>query len=228
MCADLRDFQGSWQDGMRRLALQGDPGIQLFSACLRAGAPIAITPGMRVLEVGCCEADWLHLAHAVWPETHFVGIDVRCQDVTDGDGMVTRMCADVLNADLFAPASFDAVVSLSAIEHVGLGHYRDPVDANGDRKAIANISHWLKPGGWVYFDVPYDPSGFRVDGTKCRVYDRDAHDERLFNAFGTPTSPWANVLFRGFADANRAGSLIEAPRESVDPFHYCAMVWQKP
>src|SRR5688572_12904 len=35
----------------------GDPGLALFTACLAAGAPMPITPGMRVLEVGCCEGD---------------------------------------------------------------------------------------------------------------------------------------------------------------------------
>jgi len=201
-----------------------DPGLRLFTACYEAGAPMSFTPGMRVLEVGCCEGDWLHPAHAVWPDIDFVGIDWRAPDVVDGDGKVTRMKANGLDPDLFAPESFDAVVSISAIEHFGLGHYaKDPIDPDGDTHVVANIWRWLKPGGWFYVDVPYDPSGYRVNGTKCRIYDKHAVHERM----GGPAGSWL-PMWRGFVHAKAPGRLIDLrPTEPVQPFYYVAMVWRR-
>ena len=37
---------------------------------------------------------------------------------------------------------------------------------------------WLKPGGWVYADVPNGPA-YRVEGTSHRVYDDAAWRTRL-------------------------------------------------
>jgi SAM-dependent methyltransferase len=196
----------------------GDPGIGLFSACLKAGAPMTFTPGMRVLEVGACESNWLELARAAWPEVEFVGFDQRKgkprEGVIKGDG---------LNTDLFPAESFDAVVSLSAIEHFGLGHYKDPLDSDGDSRIVANVWRWLKPGGWFYFDVPYDPTGYRVQGTKCRVYDDGAIAVRLW----LQPSMDFYAQFTGYSHAKAAGTLVPKPTDPVKPFHYVAMVWRK-
>lgn len=198
-----------------------DIGLMLFTACLNAGAPIGeFAPGMRVLEIGSCEADWLHRAHDAWPDVTFVGIDTRAPNVTDADGMVIRMAADARKRAMFPTGFFDAVVSISAIEHIGLGHYNDPIDPDGDTVAVENAWYWLKPGGTLYFDVPYDPLGYRVQGTKCRVYDTVALAAR-FKAIGAPA--WT-----GYAEGHSAGTLIRQPKTSVQPFHYVASVYTKP
>lgn len=201
-----------------------DPGLTLFSACLSAGAPMVFTPGMRVLEIGCAEADWLSLAREAWPEIALVGIDTRAKDAVDGT--VTRRTADARDPDLFQPESFDAVVSLSAIEHIGLGHYGDPVDPDGDSKAVANVWRWLKPGGWFYFDVPYNPKGYEVRNTECRVYDDAAIFARLV------PSQWAADGYRGgawdgYVAADAPGVLIPKPTEPHRHFWYAAHVWRK-
>ncbi|HOW28319.1 MAG TPA: class I SAM-dependent methyltransferase [Elusimicrobiota bacterium] len=49
---------------------------------------------------------------------------------------------------------FDAAVSISAIEHVGLSSYGTPVFAAGDRLALSEIRRCLKPGGFLYLTVP--------------------------------------------------------------------------
>lgn len=198
----------------------GDIGLQLFTACIEAGAPLRVEPGMRVLEIGCCECDWLHLAHDAWPEVEFVGLDTRAPNVTDGDGKVTRICGDVRDARRWAPESFDAIVSLSAIEHIGLGHYNDPVDPDGDTQAVTNAWRWLKPGGWFYFDVPYDPSGYRLHGIKCRIYD-DASLASRFAVLGQPA--WID-----YAHGHAPRTLMDKPLASTKPFYYVAQVFQKP
>lgn len=208
-----------------------DPGIRLFSACLKAGAPIVFGRGdespepFRVLEVGCCESDWLQRAADCWRDARFVGIDVRTKVRLGTQLMAVQ--ANVLDPDIVQPESLDAIVSLSAIEHVGLGHYGDPLAPDGDTKAITNCMRWLKPGGWLYFDVPYDPTGYRVHGTECRVYDDNALWDRLW--VNPLCSVKGRALWRwtGYAPARDAGTLVEKPTASVEPFHYVAMVWRK-
>jgi SAM-dependent methyltransferase len=187
---------------------------------------MTFTPGMRVLEVGSCESNWLELARAAWPGVEFVGFDQRKgkprEGVIKGDG---------LNPDLFPAEGFDAVVSLSAIEHFGLGHYKDPIDPDGDSRIVANVWRWLKPGGIFYFDVPYDPTGYRVQGTKCRVYDDAAVLNRLFHGplRNDPCGHWETWVTENqwFSHANAAGTLVPYPLNPVTPFHYVAMVWRK-
>lgn len=51
-------------------------------------------------------------------------------------------------------ASFDAVVSISTFEHSGLGRYGDPLDPDGDLKAMDEAARILNPGGLLYLAVP--------------------------------------------------------------------------
>lgn len=49
------------------------------------------------------------------------------------------------------------ITSLSCmhtVEHIGLGRYGDPLDADGDKKAIKEITRVIKPGGNLLFVVP--------------------------------------------------------------------------
>lgn len=60
---------------------------------------------------------------------------------------------DLLNL----PFPSNAVQSLSCmhtIEHIGLGRYGDPIDADGDIKAIKELIRVLKPGGHLLFVTP--------------------------------------------------------------------------
>lgn len=196
-----------------------DAGITLFDACLKAGAPMAFQPGMKVLEVGSCESDWIERAALAWPEVEFTGIDVRTGP-NKQRGRYTLVKGDVIQPDVFAAESFDAVVSLSAIEHVGLGHYGDPKDPDGDTKAVANVWKWLKPHAWFYFDVPYDPTKYWEQGTKCRVYDEVSLVKRLWSL------PWS-CGYRGYVGADTPGTLIEAPTEPHKRYWYVANVWKK-
>jgi SAM-dependent methyltransferase len=202
--------------------------IKLFDACLKAGAPMRFEPGMRVLEVGCCESDWLERAQRAWPETAFIGIDTRIKE--DPAKHLLRLNRDVMDPDAFEEATFDAVVGISSLEHIGLGHYGDPKHVDGDSVAFRNISTWLKPGGWLYFDVPYDPLGYWLAGahcTECRVYHDWSITRRLWLPFIGQTSPeWA---WSAYADVFKdAKALIDKPEASHPTRFYCvACVWQK-
>jgi SAM-dependent methyltransferase len=160
----------------------GDVCGNVFGESLRAMRP-PIKPDANVLEIGCAEFDWLSLAGKAWPEMVFTGIDWRARN--DFVNWTTRIHGDVLT-EHFEPNSFDWIVAISTIEHIGLGHYqRDPLDTDGDTKAMARAFEWLKPGGWMYLDVPYGDK-YEVRGTKCRVYDWPAILKRLMTGAWIP------------------------------------------
>ena len=206
----------------------GDIGIKLFDACLSAGAPMTFAPGAAILEIGSCETDWLERANAAWPETAFQGIDVR----GDKHNRPYRMKRDALDPAIFPDESFDGIVSLSAIEHMGLGHYGDPIHETGDIRVVANAWRWLKPGGWFYLDVPYDPTGYRVNGTKCRVYDDCALAARFMTGAaaainGVMLRPWSVLPWTAYAEHPKTEHLVPKPTAAIQPFHYVALVLRK-
>ena len=151
----------------------GDACVAIFGTLYRMGR-LSLPHGAQVLEVGCAEDDFLTPMLKERPDLQLTGIDWR---PCDRPGTVIR--GDVLTHD-FPEASFDAVVGVSSIEHIGLGHYsQDPLDVDGDRHCLERVVKWLKPGGWVYADVPYDPAGYFVHGTAYRVYDEAALASRI-------------------------------------------------
>ena len=172
-------------------------------------------PNARVLEIGCAEADWMTPMLALRPDLQITGVDWRgCKR----PGTVIK--GNVLDLD-FAPASFDCVVGISSIEHIGLGHYEsDPRAVEGDVMCMQLAAKWLKPGGWAYLDVPYNANGYTVRGTECRVYDDAALAARLVPAGTREAHRWY---------ANRAGHVIPKPDPRALPdFDYVALLLQKP
>jgi SAM-dependent methyltransferase len=67
---------------------------------------------------------------------------------------------------------FDAVILLSTIEHLGIGHYDDGTDrsASADLEAMKIVAELAAPGGRLVLTVPYGPA----EVTELeRIYDRD-------------------------------------------------------
>lgn len=209
-----------------------DPAINLFQASLAAGAPMSFQPGGVYLDLGSCEADWLHeVAHKNWPQTNFVGLDWRAPNDIDCGGMVTRVKGNGLDPDTFPPEYFDGIVSLSAIEHFGLGHYsQDPKDVDGDTHAIANGWKWLKPGGFLYFDVPYHPEHYAVvHTTEYRTYNDDALWTRLWMQPLVDAKTSAQWRWTGYCLSNETRALIGKPIEQDGDQlrYYIANCWHK-
>lgn len=155
----------------------GDCCLTLFGAVWARGV-LDWPRGARILEIGCAEADWMTPMLAERPDLQITGIDWRA---CERPGTVIR--GDVLTAD-FPDASFDAMVGISSIEHIGLGHYSgDPLDSDGDIHCMQRVARWLKRDGSVYLDVPFDAAGYRVCGTSHRIYDAAAVQARLLASF---------------------------------------------
>jgi len=54
----------------------------------------------------------------------------------------------------FESNSVDSLSCMHTIEHIGLGRYGDPIDPEGDVKAIAELKRVIKPNGNILFVVP--------------------------------------------------------------------------
>lgn len=79
---------------------------------------------------------------------------------------------ETMTPDTFAanPRTFDAALSISSIEHDGLGRYGDPLNPNGDLDAMKRMRALLRPGGLLYLSVPVGPDA--VVWNAHRVYGR--------------------------------------------------------
>jgi SAM-dependent methyltransferase len=62
--------------------------------------------------------------------------------------------ADLFGADPLPPESFDLVISVSTIEHLGLGRYDDRQTPEGDRLGVERLWRLVRPGGRLMATVP--------------------------------------------------------------------------
>lgn len=79
------------------------------------------------------------------------------------------VCSDIFGAlDGLSP-DFDAVISISTIEHLGLGGYGDARREDGDRVGVEQLWSLVRPGGRLLATVP---AGAPAVHGGYRVYDR--------------------------------------------------------
>ncbi len=68
----------------------------------------------------------------------------------------------------FKDNSVESISCMHTIEHIGLGRYGEPIDPDGDIKAINELKRVLKPGGSLLFVVPVGRS--RIEFNAHRIY----------------------------------------------------------
>lgn len=198
----------------------GHDSCGAFFTSIVKESQIDLRPDALTLEIGCAEFDWITEARRCWPEMIINGIDWR-------ESSFGRR-ANALEPDAYRPNAFDLIVSISAVEHFGLGHYEeDPLDVDGDTHIIANAFKWLKVGGWLLFDVPYTPEGFTVHGTSHRSYDYDALFLRLWVEGLAQAKATARWVGEYYCKAGQESQLIPKPTETYRPFYYVGLAWQK-
>jgi SAM-dependent methyltransferase len=206
---------------------ESDPAICLFTAADRR-FNFTIRPGSRLLELGCAETDFLERLHRWDPSLNLVGVDARAELGRQRDPGINLFQASAMDRDLFPPDSFDWIVLLGALEHFGLGFYGDPIDEDGDTYTMANVARWLRPGGFVYFDVPCQPT-YRIQPNRhFRSYAPTVGD-------GRPGSVAERLIVPGLTEITRAYSLPEpwagtwCHEPTVDrvPYWFVAVLAQK-
>jgi SAM-dependent methyltransferase len=116
-----------------------------------------------VLDLGCCSSQLsLALASRGFP---VIGVDFNPYPYRHPNFHAVR--GDAMQLP-FRPGTFGAVLAISMIEHVGIGHYGDPLAQSGDRAVIHEIARTLKPGGKALITVPFGRA--RTDDFQ-RIYD---------------------------------------------------------
>jgi SAM-dependent methyltransferase len=77
--------------------------------------------------------------------------------------------ADLLNLP-FADQSVHSLSCMHVVEHVGLGRYGDPLDPDGDLKAMAQLQRVVAPGGSLLFVVPIGRPRIVFNGHRIYAY----------------------------------------------------------
>lgn len=124
------------------------------------------------------------------------------------------------HADITAlPFDDDSIPSLSSmhvVEHIGLGRYGDPLDVDGDLKAIEELKRVLAVGGNLFFVVPIGKA--KIHFNAHRIY-----------SYGQVLSYFEGFDLREFAlipDRSDEGILLDASEEQADLQDYgCGCFW---
>lgn len=71
----------------------------------------------------------------------------------------------------FADNSVESISCMHTVEHVGLGRYGDPIDPNGDLKAISELKRVLAVGGSLLFVVPIGQPKIQYNAHRIYSYE---------------------------------------------------------
>jgi SAM-dependent methyltransferase/uncharacterized protein YoaH (UPF0181 family) len=125
----------------------------------------------RVLDVGACESSVSLSLASLGYET--VALDLNAYGFSH-----PGLEAVAAKLETWEPnTSFDGILCISTIEHVGLGWYgEEPEPEGADQRALDRLGSWLKPGGIMVVTVPYGAAG--VDDVQ-RTYDATSLERLL-------------------------------------------------
>ena len=111
----------------------------------------------------------------------------------------------------FADASIPSLSCMHVVEHVGLGRYGDPVDSEGDLKAISELKRVLAIKGNLLFVVPIGQP--KVMFNAHRVY---SYDQIIEYFSGLELKEFALI-----PDRPENGDLVfNAPKDLIDKQNY--------
>jgi SAM-dependent methyltransferase len=128
-------------------------------------------PPARILDLGCAES--LNAVEMASLGFQVLGVDLRPLPVRQPALLMVR--ADFCRLPV-ADEAFDAVVSLSTLEHVGLDWYGPAAAGCTDRHVVAEIRRVLRPGGRLILTIPF---GQAAVTQVQRTYDREMLDGLL-------------------------------------------------
>ncbi len=117
----------------------------------------------------------------------------------------------------FQTDSIESISCMHTIEHVGLGRYGDPIDPNGDIKAIDELKRVVKKNGNIIFVTPVGKP--KIEFNAHRIYSY----EQIISYFeGFELKEFSFIP----EHAEASGIIINAEPESVRAENYaCGCFW---
>jgi hypothetical protein len=135
-------------------------------------------------------------------------------------------------ADLFAlPFSTGSVKSLSCmhvIEHIGLGRYGDPLDYDGDLKAIGELKRVIEVGGDLLFVVPVAKPKIMFNAYRVYSYRQIMScfpDLTLREVAQIPDEGFVGMITDGTTDLASAKSVAEMEKIADSQKYGCGCFW---
>lgn len=118
----------------------------------------------------------------------------------------------------FETNSVHSLSCMHTVEHVGLGRYGDPVDYDGDLKAMAELARVLAPGGCLLFVTPVGIEN-RIFFNAHRVYTASTIADHL-------TSLGLKLVEFSYIPENSGGMVKAQPQSFVTADKYgCGCFW---
>lgn len=106
---------------------------------------------------------------------------------------------------------------MHVIEHIGLGRYGDPIDVDGDLKAISELKRVLMGGGNLFFVVP-------IGGVAKIMF--NAHRIYTYKQVMSYFKDYDLMEFSLIPDNSSQGIIENATQEQSDAQNYgCGCFW---
>lgn len=110
----------------------------------------------------------------------------------------------------FLDNSINSLSCMHVVEHIGLGRYGDPIDVDGDLKAIEELKRVLSPNGVLLFVVPIGLPKIMFNAHRIYSY---AQILEYFKGFDL-------LEFTLIPDQSNEGLIVNATQEDADKQTY--------
>jgi len=117
----------------------------------------------------------------------------------------------------FGTDSIESLSCMHTVEHIGLGRYGDPLDIEGDVKAIKELQRVVKKDGNLLFVVPVGDARIEFNAHRVYAYETIIHhfDEMELVEFALIPDDFENT-----------GYLVNPPMEIISKQHWgCGCFW---
>lgn len=188
---------------VRGVKLQDDSGHHPHeledSQCAFASENLRAIRPNRILDIGSMR----HWSLGLLAHHSITSLDVRPRQISvSGETVVTEDARKLS----FADESFDLVVSLYTLAHIGLGRYGDPFDLDGDLTALREMKRVIAKGGHLLLTLPLSLGGPFIYFNTRRYYDRESIrelmgdmsivDEKVYSHYHRAVVPFEDLSVR--------------------------------